>query len=141
MFGLFIIMVATTVPLSNVDPAVAQAAALAWGHLARQVAGPEASAAKLAQAIVPVYGISWNRNVITSQVVGGTNEINRVLCLLRNSNLARSEYARLAAFMKRAYSHSSLFPLKWANGMTLRNAIAWKCISPGINCWPRLPNW
>ena len=110
MFGLFIIMVATTVPLSNVDPAVAQAAALAWGHLARQVAGPEASAAKLAQAIVPVYGISWNRNVITSQVVGGTNEINRVLCLLRNSNLVRSEYVRLAAFMKRAYSRSSLPP-------------------------------
>ena len=110
MFGLFIIMVVTTVPLSNVDSAVAQAAALAWGHLARQVADPEASAAKLAQAIVPVYGISWNRNVITSQAVGGTNEINRVLCLLRNSNLARSEYVRLAAFMKRAYSHSSLFP-------------------------------
>ena len=105
-----IIMVVTTLPLCNVDSASSEAAGLVWGHLERQVADPDASAAKLARALVPVYGVTWNRAVITSDAVGGTNEINRVLCLLRNSNLVRSEYDRLAAFMLQSYSHSSLFP-------------------------------
>ena len=47
-------MVITAIPHRNVDSAVAAAAALAWGHLARQVADPEASAEKLAHAVVPV---------------------------------------------------------------------------------------
>ena len=112
MFPPPIIMVATTLPLQNVDSAASEAAGLVWGHLARQLAGPSASAAKLARALVPVYGMTWNREVTTSPAVGGANEINRVLCLLRNSNLVRSEYDCLAAFMVQAYSHSSIsFPV------------------------------
>ena len=104
------VMVITTLPRRNADSAASEAAGLVWGHLARQVADPNATATKLARALVPVYGVTWNRAVITSTAVGGTTEINRVCCLLRNSNLARSEYGRLVAFVLEAYSYSSLFP-------------------------------
>ena len=67
----FAIMVVTTIPLRNVDSAASEAAGLVWGHLARQVADPDATAAKLARALVPVYGVTWNRAVITSGAVGG----------------------------------------------------------------------
>ena len=102
------VMAVTTLPRHNVDSAASEAAALVWGHLARQVADPNATAAKLARALAPVYGVTWNRAAITSTAVGGTNEINRILCLLRNSNLVRSEYDRLTAFMLEAYSFSLL---------------------------------
>ena len=108
---------------------------LAWGHLARQVADPEASAANLDQAIVPVYGVSWNRTVITSQAVGGANEINRSPCLLRNSNLARLEYDRLAAFMLQSYSHSSLFPPEMGEWREIAQRYRAELHFPWINYW------
>ena len=105
-----LVMVITTLPRRNADSDASEAAGLVWGHLARHVVDPNATAAKLSRALVPVYGVTWNRAVITSTAVGGTTEINRVCCLLRNSNLARSEYGRLVAFVLEAYSYSSLFP-------------------------------
>ena len=65
------LMVITTLPRRNADPDASQAAGLVWGHLARQFADPNATAAKLARALVPVYGVTWNIAVITSTAVGG----------------------------------------------------------------------
>ena len=104
------IMVIAKLPRRIADSAASEAAGMVWGHLARQLAGPTATAAKLARALAPVYGVTWNRSVITSNADGGENEINRVFFLLRNSPLSRSEYGRLVAFMLEAYSYSSLFP-------------------------------
>ena len=97
-------------PRRDADSAASETAGLVWGHLARQVADPTATAAKLARALDPVYGVTWNRAVINSDAVGGTGGINRVFCLLRNSPLVRSAYGRLVAFMMEAYSYSPLFP-------------------------------
>ena len=105
-----VLMAITKLPPHNADSAASEATGLVWGHLARQVAGPTATSVKLARALVPVYGVTWNRAVRTSDAVGGTNEINRVFCLLRNPPLVRSEYGRLVAFILEAYTYSSLFP-------------------------------
>ena len=102
----FICMVVTKVPLRNADVAAAEAAGLVLGHLSR----PTATSAKLARALVPVYGVTWNRAVITSDAVGGTDDMNCVCCLRRSSPLNRSEYDRSAAFLKEAYTDASLFP-------------------------------
>ena len=105
-----ILMAVTKVPLRNADVAAAEAAGLVWGHLARQVEGPTATASKLARALAPVYGVTWNRAAITADAFGGTDNINRVCCLMRNSPLIRSECDRLAALLKEAYTDASLSP-------------------------------
>ena len=103
-------MTIAKLPRRNADSAAAEGDGLVWGHLARQVAGPTATAGKLALALAPVYGVTWNSAVITSDAVGGTDNINRVCCLLRNSPpLNRSEYVRLGAFLEEAYTAASLF--------------------------------
>ena len=68
-------MVATAAPLRNVDTSDAEEAGLIWGHLARQAL--VIAAAKLARALVPVYGVTWNRDAITSDDVGMEDNINR----------------------------------------------------------------
>ena len=55
--------------MRNADVAAAEAAGLVWGHLARQVADPTTTAAKLARALDPVYRDTWNRALITSDAV------------------------------------------------------------------------
>ena len=71
-------MTLAKIPLRNADSAASEAAGLVWGHLARQVADHTATAAKLARALAPVYGVTWNRAVITSDSVGWTGGINHV---------------------------------------------------------------
>ena len=103
-------MTIAKLPRRNADSAAAEGDGLVWGHLARQVAGPTATAAKFARALAPVYGVTWNRAVITPDAVGWAGIINHVCCVIRNPHLVRSEYDRIVAFMLEAYSYSSSFP-------------------------------
>ena len=131
-------MVATAVPLRNLDTAAAEASGLVWGNLARQVRPPGIPAAQLERALVPLYGVTWNRdvltpnadggagninvltsnadggagniNVLTSNADGGAGNIDRFFCLVRNPPLIRSEYDRLVAFLEEAYLTASLLP-------------------------------
>ena len=48
--------------------------------------------------------------MITSDAVGGARSINHGFFLLRNPPLIRSEYGRLLAFLREAYSYASLSP-------------------------------
>ena len=50
--------------------------------------------------------------------------------------VALSEYDRIVAFLKYAYSDSPLPPANWRNGVSRRIATAWKCISSGAGSWP-----
>ena len=99
-----------TVPPHNANAAAAEASGLVWGHLARKVANPGIAAAQLARALLPVWGATWNRDVVTSDAVGGTNIINSVCCMMRNFSLIRAEYDRVLAFLKEAYADASLSP-------------------------------
>lgn len=103
-------MVVTAAPLHNADAADVEEAGLVWGRLARLVANPGIAAAQLARAPAPVYWVTWNRDVVTPDAVGRTDSINRICCLLRNPPLLRSEYDRLVAFPKEAYSAASILP-------------------------------
>ena len=103
-------MTIAKLPRRNADSAASEAAGLVWGHLARQVAGPTATASNLARALAPVYGETLNRAVITFDSVGGAIRINHVFFPLRNSPLVRSEYDRLVAFLLEAYSYSAWCP-------------------------------
>ena len=59
----------TAVPLHNAETAAAAAAGLVCAGI---------TAAQLARSSVPVYGVTWNKDVITSDAVGGTDNINRI---------------------------------------------------------------
>ena len=70
----------TNIPCENMDMAGAAAATLVWGNLARRINSRDAKAATRRAAAIAVYGISWNRSVITALT---TNRIDDVLALLR----------------------------------------------------------
>ena len=75
------------IPDVNRDSAVGAAAILIWNNLIRVVSDREAPACRLAEAIKPVYGITWNRAVIK---LVKREVMNDTLCKLRNSLLSPS---------------------------------------------------
>ena len=98
----------TSVPIENADTVRAAAATIIWDNLARRISARDATAAALRVAVMAVYGISWNRAVITALT---TNRINDVLPLLkRYTSFPAREYTRLADFLKESYSVSADFP-------------------------------
>ena len=95
-------------PLQNADIATAQAATLVRGNLARQVNLRNSARCQLLEAVIPVYGIAWNKAVINHLT---TNRINDILALLRRSEvLQKKEYDRLSSFMLGAYATAGSFP-------------------------------
>ena len=94
-------------PRENQDKAAGGEEALVWSNLARQVSDPDTPANKIVQAIRPAYGISWN---LAGALHVETDLMNPVFCLPRSSRLPRSEYGRLAEFLKLACSASGVIP-------------------------------
>ena len=92
----------------NRDFAVAAAASLVWSNLSRSIAGTLTPAKKIAQAIIPVYGIAWNKAVITQ--LNRAENMDPILCKLRNPLLPRSEYERLANFLNEAFAAVGAIP-------------------------------
>ena len=96
------ITISIVLPLKNADSATAQAAALVWNNLARQVNLRRPTRAQLLEAVIPVYGIAWNKAAINHLA---TNRINDIPTLLRRSEVfPKKECDRLASFMLGAYS-------------------------------------
>ena len=61
----------------------------------------------LAHAIIPVYGIAWNRATPTYV---GTNRACRTLGQFRNSHFRQAEYGRMATFLVKAYGEAVVPP-------------------------------
>ena len=98
----------TNIPFENVNMVRTAAAKIIWDNLARVVANRDVSLATVRTAVMAVYGISWNRVVMTAIT---TNRINDVLATLkRYTPLPQKEYCRLSEFFKESYQASADFP-------------------------------
>ena len=87
-------------PIENLDTAASAAGKVISEKLNRQLGERDISARGLSQALIPLYGITWNRTVINLVV---KDSVNNLFVRLRNSPLPRTEYDRLSAFFKKAY--------------------------------------
>ena len=87
---------------AHLDLAISAAASLVVGSMNRAADDPKATARILAQAILPAFGIAWNRDTIQSL---SRDVANQLLLKLRNSPLPRLHYDRLADLFKTAFSH------------------------------------
>ena len=95
----------------RLNHAIAAAAQLVLGKISKAAGHPQATPRSLAHAILPAFGIDWNREVIDTVKRG---EINKLLTKLRNSPLPRLHYDRLADLFKTAFLDPfSLIP-EWA---------------------------
>ena len=84
------------------------AAKIIWGNLARFASYREVSLAAIRTAVMAVYGVSWNRAVMTAIA---TNRLNDVLAFAkRYTPLPEREYIRLADFFKESCQASADFP-------------------------------
>ena len=90
-------------PVENLDAASASAAKVVLEKMNRQMGHRDISAIELSQSPIPLYGITWNRDVIN--LVANDSIIN-LYVRLRNSPLPRAEYDRLSTFYKKAYGDS-----------------------------------
>ena len=94
-------------PVENLDTAAAAAGKVIMGKLNRQLGQRDISARELSRALIPLYGITWNRAVINLVV---KDSINNLFVRLRNSPLPRAEYDRLSTFFKKAYATACSLP-------------------------------
>ena len=122
----------TNIPYGDIDMVRTAAATIIWDNHARVVSNRNASTAAIRTAIMAVYGVSWNRVVITAIT---TNRINDVLAILRRyTPLPEREYSRLADFFKVSFQASSDFPpdlLEWhrlARRLRLEQLHGWDAI-------------
>ena len=84
------------------------AASLVMGSINKAANDPKASARSLPRALVPAFGIAWNKEVTQALP---RDSPNKLLLKLRNSPLPRWHYDRLADLFKAAYAHPySLIP-------------------------------
>ena len=102
----WIITIAVISP-ANAHAATAGAANLVVDILARQVSDRSAPGKQLCLAVMPMYGIAWGRKAIGA---GATDRLNKICCILRQSQFRRNEYGRFTAFLKSAPPASSFPP-------------------------------
>ena len=128
----WIVISTIVLPPQNADSATAQAATLVWNNLARQVSLRSSTRAQLLAAVIPVYGVAWNK-AVTNHLT--TNRSNDILTLLRRAELfPRKEYDLLASFMKGAFAAAGSFPpdmLEWrtiAESFRLGTSFGWDTI-------------
>ena len=96
----------TKIPASNVKIAQAAAATLVVDHLSKVLGAPSLPASALTQAVIPFYGVNWNRKILTHIT---TNRMNYELGRLRRPRLPQKEYESLKDFLLQAYSARGLF--------------------------------
>ena len=122
-------------PVENLDTAAAAAAKVVLEKLNRQLAQRDISARDLSQAVVPLFGSTWNRNVINLVV---KDSINKLFARLRNSPLPRADYDRLSAFFKKAYATACSLPpdmVEWrvlAERFRLEMSLGWTAILSAV---------
>ena len=101
----------------NADRHAAAAAEVTLRRLAFQIGPKDSSAASLSEALIPVYGLPWNRMILARC---DANRLNEIPAMIRNSPLPRTEYDRLSAFWMGAYISAASSP----TGMVCRGNLA-----------------
>ena len=131
LISFFLLKMSSNLPVENLDAAVAAAASVVLETMSRQVGQRDISARELSHALIPVYGLTWNRAVINCVA---KDSINNLFGRLRNSARPRAEYGRLSAFFKKAYVAACTFPAElggWrilAERCRLEMSIGWPAI-------------
>ena len=97
-------------PFPNHDTAVSAAAHLAFGRAWRNAFSSNATGHSISAALVPLFGISWTKKVIIDVK---TNRINELLAKIRNVDIPRADYDRLADLFKLAFFCPTCFPPEW----------------------------
>ena len=104
---------------AHMNLAISAAASLVVGSMNRAANDPKSTARSLAAAILPAFGISWNRDIIQSLT---RDAVNQLLVKLRNSPLPRMHYDKLAGMFETAFCRPySLIP-EWAEWKQLADA-------------------
>ena len=106
----------SSVSLENTDTAIATSADIARLHLARIIGNRNHTTSEMRKASLAVYGIRWNRDVLTTL---STDRINHDLARLRHSEFPEKEYERSPSFLKESYSASSSSPVELLEWRTL----------------------
>ena len=83
---MFFVSTSIAIPAEDADSASAAAAKIILDDAARRVSTPNASAARLATALTPIYGAVWARVVLAAVT---TDPINKLLQRLRQSSLPK----------------------------------------------------
>ena len=83
------------------------AATLVVDHLSKVLGAPTLHKSALIQAVIPFYGVNWNRKILTAIT---TNRLNHELNRLKRADFPAKEYERLADFLLMAYQAHGFFP-------------------------------
>ena len=102
--------------IPNREVATAQAAKLVIANLMTKVNCPSTPAKELKEAILPIFGIRWNIDVIRR--IGG-RELRHILWYLRNTKSLRREYSKLSQLWQAGLRDQASFPLAWENWRAL----------------------
>ena len=85
---------------TNHDMAVIAAAQLAFDHAWRNAMASNATPRSISASLVPLFGINWTKKVISAVK---TKPINDLLAKIRNVDIPREDYNRLADLFKLAF--------------------------------------
>ena len=110
-------------PVENLDAAEAAAARVVLGKLNLQLALRDVSARGLSQSPAPLYGVTWNRDVIN---LVAQDPVNNLFVRLRNSFLPRAEYDRLSTFPMQITAPPVPSQLSLGNGASYLSVSDWK---------------
>ena len=104
---------------AHLNQAITAAASLVMDSINKAANDPKATARSLANALVPAFGIAWNKEIIQALP---RDSPNKLLLKLRNSPLPRWHYEKLADLFKAAHAHPySLIP-EWAEWKNLADS-------------------
>ena len=95
------------IPNAIADFARADAAKIVSDTLSKQLGGPGLSSSAMAQILIPLYGLTWNRHILGLVT---TDRINILMQRLRCLQLQQSEYYLLSAFSQQAYTAAPRSP-------------------------------
>ena len=96
--------------IPNRDLATARAAELVLANLERQLVDPTNPIKLISQALLPVFGIRWDADVIRRVSPG---RLRKILWSLRNSKLSTQDYNRVRDLWVTGFGQEIIFPAAW----------------------------
>ena len=103
--------------IQNRNIAVAAAAKIVLEKANLVICDPKASNSALADAILPLFGIRWDKE--TCQRVGSNGGLTKLLYRLRNSKLSPSSYQKISALLHEGCSLEGPVPPNWAQWLDI----------------------
>ena len=100
----------------NRNVAVTSAALIVLNETNKVALNPRTSSKELIRAIIPLFGIRWNKEVC--QKVGG-RDITNLLYRIRNSKLSPSSYQKVSELFNTACSLVGPLPPNWAEWLNI----------------------